>query len=249
MATPQTSPRRLNRTLKHLRTLATRTTAEAFSYDPETSAPPEDVRYMTLDEAKALDCNMCGQCCGSADADPTGLDLRRYTFGAIEPGQWARLNGGAPLIIPLTRTGRPRAWRPSDGKAATAPAFQCAALSHVDDGTTRCALWQARRPPPCDAFPVGPKHYPADLRRGIYLLLNTTYLRHCTWTDVLVCPDDSVILDWRNLDGTLRRRLSPDRWQYVYRVFAEAYRDTFQINGMRPVRHWRALRKAEAAWR
>ncbi len=239
----------LNRTLRHLRGVPAAVTAEVFTYDPDQSDPPERVRYMTLSEAKALDCNMCGQCCGSAEVDVPGEPLRAYTFGPIEQQQWARLNGGAPLIIPLTRTGRPRAWRASDGEAATAPPFRCEALSHCDDGTTRCGLWQTRRPAPCDAFPVKAKHYPADVRAGAYVLLNTKYQRLCTWVDVLVCPDDSVLLDWRRADGTLRRRLSPDRRAFVGEVFREAYRDAFHIGGMLTTSDWRALRKAEAAWR
>ncbi len=239
----------LNRTLRRLRSDRARMAPEMFEYDPDASGPPEGVRYMTLTEAKALDCNMCGQCCGSAEADLPGHGLRQYNFGGIEPRQWAGLNGGAPLIIPLTATGRPRAWRPSDADPATAPAFQCAALSHVDDGTTRCALWQTGRPPPCDEFPVGAKHYPADLRAGAYLYLNTKYQRLCTWVDVLVCPDDSVILGWRKADGTLRQRLASGQWEYLCRVFGEAYRDAYPIDGMLTLRDWRALRKAEAAWR
>jgi hypothetical protein len=237
---------RLNRTLARLRAERGDETPAMFGYDPDEYGPPDNVRYMTLAEARSLECNLCGQCCGSEHADVP--DVRDYTFGPIPSHQWAHLNGGAPLIIPLTPASRPRAWQPADEDPDTAPPFRCAALSDAPDGTTRCALWQAKRPPPCDPFPVGPKHYPTDLRSGIYILLNTKYQRLCTWVDVLVCPDDSVLLDWRKADGTLRR-LPEDQWAYVCQVFGEAYRDSFQIGGLLTARRWRGVRKAEAAWR
>lgn len=242
----------LNRTLAALRRARTSAIPEMFSYDPEDpdcSDPPASARYMTLAEALALECNMCGQCCGSAHADPPDGSIRSYTFGGIEQRQWARLNGGVPLIIPLTLTGKPRAWRAADGDPATAPPFQCNALLPHPDGTTRCAIWQTRRPPPCDEYPVRASHYPAELRAGAYILLNTTYQRLCTWVDVLVCPDDSVLLDWRKADGTMPRRLAADRWEYVRHVFAEAYRDSFDVGGRLPHSEWRAIRRTETRWR
>ncbi len=237
----------LNRTLRKLRNARDRETPEMFEYDPKTSGPPENVRYITLTEAKSLECNLCGGCCGSAETDAD--DLRAYTFGPIGKRQWAHLNGGEPLIIPLTPSGKPRAWQSRDAEAKTPPPFQCAALSHAGDGTTRCALWQSRRPPQCDEFPINASHYPAELQAGAYLLLNTKYQRVCTWVDVLVCPDDSVVLGWRKADGTLRRRLSDDRWEYVSYVFSEAYCDLFEIGEVHTLREWRAIRQAEAQWR
>ncbi len=88
------------------------------------------------------------------------------------------------------------------------------------------------------------------LRRGAYVLLNTQYQRLCTWVDVLVCPEDSVILGWRKADGTLRGRLTGAQHAYVARVFREAYRDLFpDEDGTLPLREWRKIRATEDTWR
>ena len=240
----------LNRTLRQLRNARDRRDPEIYDYTLEgDEGPPEGVRYMTLAEAQSLECNLCGQCCGSEEADLVGYPLRQYTFGGIAPHQWRALNGGQPLIIPLTTAGVARTWRPADADDDRPPAFRCEALSHHPDGTTRCGLWQSRRPPPCDAFPVKTNYYPRDLERGAYILLNTQYQRLCTWVDTLVCPEDSVILKWRSKDGTLRRRLTDAQRTYVARVFREAYRDVFSKEGPLPMREWRKVRVEEAAWR
>ncbi len=239
----------LNRTLRQLRNARDRAEPEIYDFVPADSDPPVGVRYMTLAESRALECNMCGQCCGSEEADLAGFPLRQYTFGAIPAHQWRVMNGGKPLIIPLTLSGRGRDWRPSDAEGAIPPAFRCEALSHHPDGTTRCNLWQSRRPPPCNSFPTNARQHPADLRGGAYVLLNTQYQRLCTWVDVLVCPDDSVILGWRKADGTLRRRLGVGQRAYVARVFREAYGDAFPVDGALPLREWRIVRQDEAVFR
>ncbi|MGE3856531.1 MAG: hypothetical protein AB7G21_06200 [Dehalococcoidia bacterium] len=241
----------LNRTLRQLRNARERRYPEMYEYDAsEGQEPPAGVRYMTLTEAKSLECNLCGQCCGSQEADLEGFQLRQYTFGGIPKHQWKRFNGGQPLIIPLTPSGLDRAWRPKDADDGKPPAFRCEALQHHPDGTTRCGLWLTGRPSPCDAYPVNTKHYPDDLRRGAYVLLNTQYQRLCTWVDTLVCPDDSVILGWRRKDGTLRGRLTSAQRAFVARVFREAYRDLFpDEDGTLPLREWRKIRAEEAAWR
>ncbi len=240
----------LNRTLRQLSNARDRRDPEIYDYSPDGDFdPPPGTRYMTLAEAQSLECNLCGQCCGSEEADLIGFPLRQYTFGGIPQHQWRSMNGGQPLIIPLTPSGVARAWRPADANNDRPPAFRCEALQHHPDGTTRCGLWQSRRPSPCDAFPVKPKYYPSHLERGAYILLNTQYQRLCTWVDVLVCPDDSVILKWRKRDGTLSRRLTAEQRKYVARVFREAYRDVFSKDGSLPLREWRKVRAEEGAWR
>lgn len=252
MATESTStPLRAlahNRTLAWLRRERAAHEPELYEYDPDTSPAPLGLRVMTLAESQQLECNRCGQCCGSEDAD-TGGDLGAYTFGGIEAHQWAGFNGGKPLIIPLTRTGRPRSWRASDGDRDSAPPFRCQALRHFGDGTTGCSLWQSERPVPCNTFPVHEPSYRGELRSGAYVLLNTKFQRLCTWVDTLLCPDDSVLLSWRKADATLRRRLSQEQRDYVDRVFAEAYRDAYGIGDPLALKAWRALRREEQAWR
>lgn len=220
-----------------------------YEYEPGTSAAPPSLRFMTLAEAQALECNRCGQCCGSEEADLEGFALQQYAFGAIPEHQWRDLNGGAPLIIPLTSSGRPRRWRAGDADAPF-PAFRCAALCHEADGTTSCTLWQTERPAECDAFPLDVAQSAVELRRGAYILLGTTYQRLCTWVDVVLCPDDAVILEWRRRDGTRRGGLSAQRQAYLDRVVCEAHREAYPARSgdVSPV-DWRALRAVEPSLR
>lgn len=248
--TPRSTSRRLplNRTLSWLRRQRAQSTPELYDYDPEWSPAPDGMRLMTLAESQQLECNRCGQCCGSETADTEG-DLGAYTFGGIEQHQWARFNKGAALIIPLTRTGKPRAWRESDADLDSAPPFRCAALMHFEDGLTGCAIWQSKRPGPCNTFPVNEPNYVSELDKGIYVLLNTKFQRLCTWVDTLICPEDSVLLRWRRADGTLRANLSQRQHAYVNRVFREAYSDCYRVRDPLPTREWRDLRRVEDEWR
>ena len=221
-----------------------------YDYEPGTSTAPPSLRFMTLAEAQALECNRCGQCCGSEEADLEGFALRQYAFGAIPEHQWRGLNGGVPLIIPLTSSGRPRRWRPADADGPPFPAFRCAALRHEADGTTGCSLWQGERPAECDAFPIDAARSAAELQQGAYILLGTTYQRLCTWVDVVLCPDDAIILEWRRRDGTLRAGLSAARRAYVDGVVRKAYRDAYPGRSAdAPPTDWHALRMVEASWR
>lgn len=241
---------RLNRTLRQLRNARERGYPAMYEYAPDTADAPATLRFMTLAEAQGLECNRCGQCCGSDQADLEGFVLQQYAFGAIPEHQWRALHGGAPLIIPLTPSGRDRRWRPADAEALPHPAFRCAALQHEADGTTRCGLWGTRRPEQCDAFPLDAKRSAAELRRGAYILLGTTYQRLCTWVDVVLCPEDSVILDWRRQDGTLRGRLSAAQRGYVTRVVREAYRDAYPGGGgTLAAAEWHRIRQAELGLR
>ena len=51
-------------------------------------------RYLTLAAARALECNGCGDCCDSRRTPD-------WAWGALPASQFAELNGGAPLIIPI----------------------------------------------------------------------------------------------------------------------------------------------------
>ena len=240
----------LNRTLRQLRNARDRAYPAMYEYHPETTPPPETIRFMTLADAQSLTCNQCGQCCVSEEADLEGLPLRQYAFGAIPEHQWRSLNQGSPLIIPLTASGRPRQWRPSDADAAVHAAFRCAALEHHADGLTRCRLWASGRPAQCDAFPLDAEQHRSDLQGGGYVLLGTTYQRLCTWVEVVLCPDDSVVLEWRRRDGTLRGRLSAARHEFVARVVREAYRDAYPgTSDALSLDGWQAIRASEGTLR
>jgi hypothetical protein len=120
---------------------------------------------------------------------------------------------------------------------------------HFKDGLTGCAIWQSKRPGPCNTFPVNEPNYVSELDKGIYVLLNTKFQRLCTWVDTLICPEDSVLLRWRRADGTLRANLSQRQHAYVNRVFREAYSDCYRVRDPLPTREWRDLRRVEDEWR
>src|SRR5262245_58291071 len=90
---------------------------------PERERPAR--RYMTLEAARALDCNGCGDCCNSSRTE--GF----WTWGSLPAGQYAALNHGEPLIIPVELASggwRDRAWRDTDATAATSTPFRCDAF-------------------------------------------------------------------------------------------------------------------------
>ncbi|MDO9444355.1 MAG: hypothetical protein Q7K37_03495, partial [Dehalococcoidia bacterium] len=62
----------------------------------EHDAPPQPLRYVTLEAARALECNGCGDCCDSRRTD--GF----WAWGTLPPDQY-REQCGEPLIIPLER--------------------------------------------------------------------------------------------------------------------------------------------------
>lgn len=206
--------------------------AEINSYDPGDPVP-RGVRFMTLEEVRALDCNQCGGCCGSMEADVPGGLLRLFPFGEIPKHQWRHFNGGDPLIIPLTRKGNDRAWRPTDavdgeaeGEGPPLPPYRCSQLQRRDDGSTACGLWQSKRPKQCGTYPVD--H--SDLDRFAayaYVLLNTAYQRRCTWVDTIVCPPGSPLLEWRTPAHEMPELMTQAQWHYVREMFAQAWREMY----------------------
>lgn len=229
--------------------------AEINAYEPG-GPVPSTMRFMTLEEVRALECNQCGGCCGSENADVPGGLLRLFPFGEIPKHQWRHLNNGMPLIIPLTKAGVPRRWKSTDavdgeveGEGPHLPPFRCTQLTWLEDGRSACGLWQSKRPTQCGTYPV---NFPSLDRDTLYAytLLNTAYQRRCTWVDTVVCPPDSPILDWRTSEATLPRYMTQAQWNYVREVFAQAYREMYGGDDDEPLsrRGWeRMVRDLRAA--
>ena len=169
----------------------------------DASPAPPPRRYLTLVQARALDCNGCGDCCNSARTD--GF----WTWGALPAGQYAHLlagiGEGAPLIIPLERIAagggadgwRDRAWRPTDATAATSTPFRCTAFRPQADGRGLCGIHDGERPAQCGEFPVHTPGLEADvLSRGV-LHLETSAFPRCTWYRVDVVAREEPALDAR----------------------------------------------------
>lgn len=186
------------------------------------STPPPNFRYVTLEEARSWDCNFCGGCCTSTrtDAEP----LHMYTFGRLPKHQWKKFNGGKPLIIPLTRTGKPRAWREEDAQG-DGPAFVCRALGLEEDGTTRCRLFGSPRHAACGEFPIFSSITDDEvLRQDWHAIPHTTYQRACTWVDIMICPEWSPLLRWRDRSNRLPAKMTPEQWSFAAYMFNVAWR-------------------------
>ncbi len=145
---------------------------------------PREWRYMTLAEARAVECNGCGDCCDSRRTD------YHFGWGKIPTSQYASYNGGLPLIQPI------------GGPGDTCGKFRCAVF--VDDGDTgRCGLHDKRRPKLCGTFPVFGTDVADLLDDGMPVRLKTEQLRRCTWYAVIVVRDDWPLLAKRKADCTV----------------------------------------------
>ena len=164
-----------------------------------TPTPPER-HYLTLEAARALECNGCGDCCDSTRTDGY------WTWGALPPDQFASLNDGVPLIIPLERipsseaiassddapaaTGwRDRAPTSEDEKELFPTPFRCAAFRPQSDGRGLCGHHDRPRPDRCGEYPVHMPHIETELADHGEVALNTSAFPNCTWYRTTVVPE------------------------------------------------------------
>ncbi len=160
---------------------------------PSAPAPPRDdvrpaTRYLSLDEARAIECNGCGDCCDSRRT--AGF----WTWGELPADQYAPMNAGAPLIIPLEAIEgggwRDRARTELDGATLSMTRFRCAAFtSAVDDSAGSCGLHDRERPARCGEFPVGGEAIERELREHGDAPLQTGAFPRCSWYAMVVVPD------------------------------------------------------------
>lgn len=143
---------------------------------------------MTLDAAAAIECNGCGDCCGSERSD--GF----WTWGTLPRGQHRSLNRGAPLVIPVEQIDgawHDRPWVADDASSHSPTRFRCAALLRSPDGGGSCALHDAVRPSRCEDFPLGD-----EVRRTLAaegeVWLQTGSMPRCSWYRVCVVAEDDV---------------------------------------------------------
>ena len=154
--------------------------------------PPPHHQYITLAHARALECNGCGDCCDSRRTDGY------WTWGTLPPDQFASLNDGQPLIIPLERieapedgvTWRDRAPNQEDELELHPTRFRCAAFLPQPDGRGLCGHHDRERPDRCGEYPVRMPHIEAELAEIGEVALNTSAFPNCTWYRMIVVADD-----------------------------------------------------------
>ncbi len=177
-------------------------------------------RYLTLAEAKSLECNRCGDCCSST-SDLTKDENSWFHWGTLPKHQYRGMGKGKPLIIPLELVGgvyQDREWRDGDQRNETTDvAFRCSQFSRDGDGLASCGLHDAKRPRPCGQFPLDYPHIAKQLTEGRYIKSRAAQFKRCTWYGVMLIPEESWLLDWRDPDGTLRwDELSTEQQILVY---------------------------------
>lgn len=141
-----------------------------------------DPTYLTLEAARALECNGCGDCCDSRRTD--GF----WTWPGIPADQYAGLCG-EPLIIPLERIAgawRDRAWRAEDSGELNGARFRCSAFRPRADGGGACARHDQPRPAVCGEFPVWGAGIEAELAEAGEVSLNCGAFPRCTWFGLVV---------------------------------------------------------------
>lgn len=144
------------------------------------------LRYVTLETARAMECNGCGDCCDSRRTDG------HWAWSSLPDDLYADLVG-APLIIPLERVDdgwRDRPHADYDVLELIPTSFRCAALKPQDDGRALCGRHTEVRPGVCAEFPVWGPDVEADLASSGEAHLATGFLPRCTWFNHVVVRDD-----------------------------------------------------------
>lgn len=154
-----------------------------------TLKPP--MRFVTLAQARALECNGCGDCCDTRRTDGY------WAWSALPEDGFASMTGGEPLIIPIERIEaaegggwRDRAWQPDDASEYLPTRFRCAAFQEQEDGRGLCGRHTLERPSVCAEFPVHVVGLDRDVAELGEVPLLTGALPRCTWYRMTVVRDD-----------------------------------------------------------
>lgn len=146
----------------------------------------QEHRYLTLQAARALECNGCGDCCDSRRTDGY------WTWGALPAHQYRALFSGRLLVIPLTRIGAgwsDRAHEPSDAGGLSRTVFRCEAFEPHEDGSGGCGIHDREVPSKCREFPAGGADVESDLDACGEHWLATSAFPRCTWYRMVVVRD------------------------------------------------------------
>jgi len=170
------------------------------------------LRDVTLTEARAMECNRCGDCCDTTSEHVlldrrTGLPRFVWTKPGMDtsfelPEDRYAKRYGRPLIMPVIR---------GDGELVTANeferdangeehrSFQCRALQATDDPDVKhCELYahrgdaDANRPYHCGAFPVFGLEADQAINIGGMYIPHTAALPRCTWHGIKIIREQSL---------------------------------------------------------
>ena len=143
-------------------------------------------KYMTLSEARSIECNGCGDCCDSRRTDGY------WTWGSLPTDQYASINNGEPLIIPIIRSGKnndqwiDRDLVEQDQLEYSPTRFRCSAFLPQEDGRGFCGNHDALRPDKCGEYPVNTPGIEKELLEQGEVVLNTDAFSRCAWFGVTV---------------------------------------------------------------
>jgi Fe-S-cluster containining protein len=146
---------------------------------------------MTLEEARALECNGCGDCCDSRRSDG------HWAWGGVPEDLYSSIAGEA-LIIPLEQVGdswRDRSRQPEDGMELLPTFFRCTAFRPQEDGSGLCGRHNEARPDVCGEFPVWRPGLDREVEEQGEVSLGTEFLPRCTWHNVRVVREGDSRLE------------------------------------------------------
>lgn len=177
-----------------------------------------DLKEMTLQEARLLECNRCGGCCSGTLPDDvvvkddfTGLPM--FTWGEKFPEDLYASRYGEPLLLPIVQQEDGIGVGLSfdvdmDGKPHTC--FTCSFHSmDPDTNLAHCGLIDAHgsgdpsdsstiRPLNCGEFPVFGTVPDELVVRGIPFIPPTAHLPKCTWHGIAITGPWRDTPEWRD---------------------------------------------------
>lgn len=178
----------------------------------------DGLRYMTLAEAQAIECNGCGDCCDSRRVGfmPDGLRFR-FEWGTSE-------DDGAGLVFPL-RVMHPFGSEeaPHPGHGVRIAGYGCRALVPQPDGRALCSAHDAERPALCGDFPVFGRfsdwiaeHVARDGEHAV--LSPDSVLTRCAWHGVVVVADDRWVAYLQSIEQQCDRCRRKRATQRLYNL-------------------------------
>jgi Fe-S-cluster containining protein len=181
-----------------------------------------ELRDVTIEEARAMECNLCGDCCNGMRPDvkkdeDTGLPL--FTWGGEFPEDLYEERYGQKMLLPIIPLEEIKETpyqgdigigesfaTDADDKPYTC--FKCSFLEEHEDGTGTCGLinkfgdgdpnkLETIRPRACGEFPVYGNNVGDAIIGGKTFIPPTGALPRCTWYAIRVTGPYKDTEYWR----------------------------------------------------